>query len=840
MPPDSWSLLDGALAGALEQPEHERLAWLRGELAGHPDVLLQAETMLARAAEAEAFFDCSPVAPFRLAPGARLGPWRLERELGRGGMGVVWLARRDDGQADMRAAIKLLNTPFATPVLLERFQREKQILARLNHPNIAGLLDAGIGPGDLPNFVLEYVDGVPITAHCAARQSSLPARVRLARQILDGLQHAHSHLVVHRDLKPGNILCTAEGIPKLLDFGIARLVEDTGEQARTETLYRALSIDYASPEQIRGEPVSTSSDIYSFALVLFEILTGERPRAWSRRPLGEVLIEADDFRLPAHPALPADLRAILAKATEPEPARRYRTAMDFSADLGRLLDGLPVEARAAGLWYFAARYLHRHAVAASAAAVALAGILAAAGVALHQAREAESQRLLAVARQRDAEAAAQEAKLANARSQAALAEARQQRKVADDRREDLLRLSYSFVDETYRDIANLPGATELRAKLLARTLEHLERLEASSPDEPTLLHIFIEALGGLSDTYGGSNANLGDRDKAVTLLRKRAALIERLGRLQPDTVDFHRLSLDNQMRFAALELRADQPKFASLIRALEPAFDRLLASAPPSRPLYRTAVSFYFDRALASDDDAESLRYYQRVADLAAEDERRFGGDEACWRSLALVHKYSAGKYPMASADFLRHAELAAAYDEKRVALNPANAQARMDLTFDRSNLASHYRATGEVARARALMLEVYRQRAALVELDPKNAWFRNSLWYPVNHAAFSAFQLKDYAGVESGLKELESLAAHSTPPPYILVNIPFLRGELALLSDPAAACAEFRNARAAFGRLTPAQKRSYGSTSSLDDRLAGCPAQNEGGSAPSREAPQM
>lgn len=839
MPPDSWSLLDEALAGALEQPEEKRLAWLRGELAGHPEVLLQAESLLARSAEAEAFFDRSPAAPCRLAPGARLGPWRLERELGRGGMGVVWLARRDDGQADMLAAIKLLNTSFATPVLLERFQREKQILARLNHPNIAGLLDAGIGPGDLPNFVLEYVDGEAITSHCAARQLGIPARVRLARQILDGLQHAHSHLVVHRDLKPGNILCTAGGVPKLLDFGIARLVEDTGEPARTETLYRALSIDYASPEQIRGEPVSTSSDIYSFALVLYEILTGERPRAWSRRPIGDILTEADDFRLPAHPALPADLRAILAKASEPEPALRYRTANEFSADLGRFLDGRPVEARAAGLRYHAARYLRRHAVAVSAGALALAGILAAAGVALYQAREAESQRLLAVARQRDAEAAAREAELANARTQAALAEAREQRKAADDRREDLLRLSYSFVDETYREIANLPGATELRAKLLARTLEHLERLEASSSDEPALLYIFIEALGSLSDTYGGANANLGDREKAATLLRRRAALIDRLGALQPGTADLRRLALDNQLRLAVLDYGSNLPQFHARIHALEPAFDRLAAGAPPSRPLYRTLVTYYFHRARATQDNPEALRYYQRVAEFAAEDESRFGGDEVCWRSLALVHKYSAGLYPMASDEFLRHAGLAAAYDEKRVALNPANAQARMDLTFDRTSLATHYRAKGDTARARALLLEVYRQRSALVELDPRNEWFRGSLWFPLNWASLYALHLNDLAGVESGLKELESLAAHFTPPPYIVVNMPFLRGELALPSDRAAACAGFREARAAYERLTEAQQRSYGKPKLIDARLAECAAQSEEGPAPSREAPR-
>lgn len=159
MPTEDWNLLDEALATALELPGPDQLNYLRVRLASHPDTLRQAEGLLAQSAEAEAFFENSPVAAFRLAPGLRLGPWRLERELGRGGMGAVWLARRADGEADMLAAVKFLNTPFATPALLERFYREKQILARLRHPHIAQMLDAGIGPGDIPNFVLEFVDG---------------------------------------------------------------------------------------------------------------------------------------------------------------------------------------------------------------------------------------------------------------------------------------------------------------------------------------------------------------------------------------------------------------------------------------------------------------------------------------------------------------------------------------------------------------------------------------------------------------------------------------------------------------------------------------------------------
>jgi hypothetical protein len=835
VPTGDWNLLDEALATALELPGPDQLNYLRKRLASHPDTLRQAECLLAQSAEAEAFFENSPVAPFRLAPGLRLGPWRLERELGRGGMGAVWLARRADGEADMLAAIKFLNTPFATPALLERFHREKQILARLRHPHIAQMLDAGIGPGDVPNFVLEFVDGPPVTEYCTELPQT--ARVRMARQILDALQHAHVNLVVHRDLKPGNILCTTTGSPKLLDFGIARLVVDTGSAARTETLYRALSIDYASPEQIRGEPVSTASDLYSFGLVLYEMWTGQRPRSWSRRPLAEVLSGAVDFRLPSHPALPADLSAILARATDPEPARRYSSASEFSADLGRFLDGLPVTARPASVWYLASRYLRRHALASTAVLLALTGIVGGAVTALYQAREADRQRILAVERQREAEAAAREAVAARELTQQALTEAHQQRTLADQRRDGLLQLSYSFVDETYRDIANLPGATPIRAQLLARTLEHLERLQDSSPDEPGQLMVSIDALGNLSDTYGGENANLGNRQQARVLLQKRARLIDRLSALQPGSKESRRLLVDNRLRLAIQDVSGNRPAYEAAIRRLEPEMDRLVASTTPTRPLYRTAVSFYFHRARIVRDQTECLRYYERVAALAAEDERRFGGDDNTWRSQALAWKYAAGLFPAGTEESYKYIQRALPLDQKRVALNPANAQARLDLTFDQSAVASYYSRSGRLAEARDLHLEVFRQRSLLVEIDPANQWYRNSLWYPLIWSATYSARLQDWPALDQALTRSEVLAASSRPPVYVTILITYLRGERLAASDPVAACAHYREAGGLLARASTADQRQFGPDAQLRQRLAAC-AENEKGSAPAREAP--
>ena len=252
------------------------------------------------------------------------------------------------------------------------------------------------------------VDGLPLPEHCASLNLSLTARVRLARQLLDALQHAHSKLVIHRDLKPSNILCTAAGIPKLLDFGIARLLEDN-PAAQTETLCRAFSADYASPEQLRGEAVSTSTDIFSIGIVFYESFTGVRARQWSRRPIGEILRDADNFKLPAHPSLPPDLYAILLKATDPQAGARYHTASEFSADLGRFLDRLPVTARKASVAYVVMRYARRHLLAVSAATLALSAILGVSAAAVYQARQAEAQRQLAVRRQKESERAAAQA-----------------------------------------------------------------------------------------------------------------------------------------------------------------------------------------------------------------------------------------------------------------------------------------------------------------------------------------------------------------------------------------------------------------------------------------------
>ena len=472
-------------------------------------------------------------------------------------------------------------------------------------------------------------------------------------------------------------------------------------------------------------------------------------------------------------------------------------------------------------------------MASAAAALSLALILGSAVYAWRQAREAERLRQVAVARQLDAERAAREAERANLRSQEALAEARRQTELAGSRRDGLLRLSNSFAGEIYNDAATLPGATPVRAKLLNQTLEHLETLRNSAPGEAAPLLVAIDALGSLADTYGGANSNLGERGKASSLLERRAALIEELARLQPGNAGTDRLRLNQRVREAALLYSSDRPLFERRILALEPAVERMLAAGPPPQSALRTGVGFFFYRAFAATRPGDKLRYYDRVAALAAEDEERFGGGEFCWRSMALAHQYAAGVLGPTSAEGYQRSLLAAAYDENHLALNPMNAQARMDLSFDRTGIAAYHAGRGEHRHARDIDAGVYRQRASLLEIDPGNQWYRGSLWYPLVYGGMANAELGDWPALADNLQMLDRLARESAPPAYAAAMIHLLRGLSLKSQEPQAACASIRAAGAVFQAAPEPQQLQFAPRSLLDRELARCrPAEENGGSA--------
>ncbi len=397
--PERYRRLRDLFHDAIERPARERDELLASLAGSDPELARELRSLLG-AHEAAGDFVAEGVAVHQQTlgeevgaslVGRRVGPYRLERLLGRGGMGVVYLGRRVDESFDQQVAVKLLRPELATPDLVRRFRTERQALASLRHPNIARLLDGGKTEEGLPFLVMEYVAGVPIEEFCTSGRLPLASRLALFTTACGAVEEAHRNLIVHRDIKPANILVDAEGTLKLLDFGIAKLLEDPRDETRI--LHRAVdyaTLAFASPEQLVGGPITTATDVYSLGVLLYRLLTGRHPYELSGVPqpeasrvVGEVLpqppskavLQARDAPAgmpePRRLAriLEGDLDQIVLEALRKEPARRYHSVADLAADIGRYLAGLPVSARPDTVGYRFHRFVHRHRVAVAAAAL---------------------------------------------------------------------------------------------------------------------------------------------------------------------------------------------------------------------------------------------------------------------------------------------------------------------------------------------------------------------------------------------------------------------------------------------------------------------------------------
>lgn len=435
MTPERWAQIRQIFDGALERPDVDRAAYLRVVCARDDQLRREVESLLSSHESAGDFLDkpaahiagaisgttrtlvSSSVELPEYPPGYRVGPYELQKCIGRGGMGSVWLATRFDSDFKKKVAIKLVKRGMDTQEILRRFRLERQVLAALTHPNIAALIDGGSTPDGLPYLVMEYVEGIRIDRYCETRMSAITERLKLFRDVCAAVQYAHGNLVVHRDLKAGNILVTAEGVPKLLDFGIAKLIRtefDTLAAAETRPELRPMTLDYASPEQVRGEPITTATDVYSLGVLLYKLLTGKSPYGLAvksdsalrkaicgqepLKPSAIVLTDEkaiipqatqkvdvseeetrDKARRRLKKKLAGDLDMIVLMALRKEPLRRYASVEQFSEDLRRYLEDRPVIARSDTFGYRAGRFISRNSMA-IAAAVIVAVILFAATI----------------------------------------------------------------------------------------------------------------------------------------------------------------------------------------------------------------------------------------------------------------------------------------------------------------------------------------------------------------------------------------------------------------------------------------------------------------------------
>lgn len=377
---ERWGEVDRIFEAVLDRSPGERTVFLRAFCAGDPALYREVERLLAADAWESVFLDRPADEVSGLMAGEReeqqrLGPYRLLRAIGCGGMGTVFLAMRDDEQYERLVAVKILRSGLEDTDLRRRFLAERQILARLEHPNIARLYDGGSTEDGRPYLVMELIQGLPIDEYCDRHRQTVEQRLALFLRICSAVQYTHQNLLVHRDIKPANILVTPQGEPKLLDFGIAKLLEPAATaDSLTRTGIRVMTPSYASPEQMKGEAITTASDVYSLGVLLYELLAGRSPyrveegvekpsRALSRsgKPLPEEIAAARGSRPVAlRRRLAGDLDTIVLTALRTEPARRYESVARLSSDLERHLQDLPISARPNTLGYRMRKFVRRH------------------------------------------------------------------------------------------------------------------------------------------------------------------------------------------------------------------------------------------------------------------------------------------------------------------------------------------------------------------------------------------------------------------------------------------------------------------------------------------------
>jgi tetratricopeptide (TPR) repeat protein/tRNA A-37 threonylcarbamoyl transferase component Bud32 len=806
---EEFSQLRTKFEALLAEPIEQRTALLAELAQSNPVLAEELRRMLAAYAFRTGWID-RPAADAILgppiAPGTQLGAYRIVKELGRGGMGVVFEATRADGSFEKRVAIKILRQDHVDDHFLRRFEHERRILAQLDHPHIASIIDAGTTPAGDPHFVMEFVDGIPITEYCRVHDLSIRQRLDLFLQICDAVEHAHRHLTVHRDLKPSNILVTEAGAVKLLDFGISKLLEsDASGGGETVAL---LTPEYTSPEQIRKEPVTTSTDIFALGILLYEILVGEHPFRKSGQLPHEVMraIVEDD---PPPSRLNSELDAIVLTALRKQPAWRYPSVGPLADDIGRYLRGWPVLAKGNGAAYRLGKFLRRQWLPVGAAALLIAVLFAGIFATRRQAQAAEEARARADQQKSIAEqnqsTANQQRRLAEART----LEAESERTKEQERYRQVRSLSASLLFDLYDGVRDLAGSSTARRLIVAKAQRELELLSAGSEKDPELqrdLAAAYERMGELrvdpaQPAKADAAAALDAYQRAVALRRKIAAQPARhAGDRRDLALSLSKLG-DGEVLAANMDkaLAAYQEAWTIAKSQGDP---RTLGTVDDRRCIaFLTAGN----SAKAFESCQEGIAVLGPLAKSAPQDaevQRLIATTEASYgNALRLSRK---------PEDAARQARLAIESFDRLEALAPSNAEYRRFASAAQTILALSLAATGDNVGSQEAFRKSVQSMEIAVEIDPAD--LRSPLRLAVTLLAFSRRlqQTGDQTAAHQTAQEALALLERATQKPsagaveWNEYADALLKVEQPDLLQPAKALHLAQNAVAATNRTNP------------------------------------
>jgi eukaryotic-like serine/threonine-protein kinase len=768
--PEVWQRVREMLDHALKAAPEQRAGYLDDACAGDSELRAELESLLAsyqragdtflegRAIEAAGFDADDGIDGDVPLEGQRIGPYQVVEEIGHGGMGVVYRAVRADDQFRKEVAIKVVRGGLSDDLSNQRFKAERQILANLDHPNIARLLDGGAVDGR-PYVVMEYVQGVPMDEYCDARKLPVRARLELFRTVCSAVAYAHQRLVIHRDLKPGNILVGSDGQPKLLDFGIAKIVDpdqyNTGDP--TVTMVRLMTPEYASPEQMRGEAITTATDVYSLGVVLYGLLSGRRPyRTTGRTPheMARAVLEQEPERPSAsidradqadgelvglargtspeklRRRLGGDLDNIVLKALRKEPERRYVSVEQFSEDVHRHLAGLPVIARPDTFSYRSGKFVRRHKAAVVGATLAVLALVGGIGATMRQA-----------------------------------AIARAERARAEQRFYDVRQLANSLLFEVHDAIENLPGSTPARKILVDRALHYLDKLAQEAKGDLSLQGELAAAYEKVGDVQGGyRTANLGDTAGFISSYRRALAIREAVYESDPSNSAAQRELLRTHGRLSDALLAAGDPAGSlEQLRQLLPLAERLAAADPKNLADRRNLALAHLDYGWKSSGNGnwqsgleECRRAVSILEELASADPK----DRRTQRSLALAYGRVGELLSSNSrqqAESLAVHQKALSIDQSLLAEDPRNTDLRRLEAWEILRTGEETAALGDIGGAMRLYDDALIKFRGLSKADPKNVQFHFDVASALARVGAGYLQAGE---ARSALKELQASLA--------------------------------------------------------------------------------